>query len=86
MNDGSPLSTPVDSAIALLADEAREHGLSICAGAGLSIPAGLPGGAEIASRLHNRFKRFTGYSCSTPDDLLADWEYRWTLMPSRSAV
>jgi hypothetical protein len=71
MNDGSPLSTSVDSAIALLADEARKKGLSICAGAGLSIPAGLPSGAELARKLHDRFKRFTGYSCSTPDDLLA---------------
>lgn len=71
MNDGSPLSTSVDSAIALLADEARKKGLSICAGAGLSIPAGLPSGAELSRKLHNRFKRFTGYSCSTPDDLLA---------------
>lgn len=71
MYDGGPLSTPVDPAVALLADEARKNSLSICAGAGLSIPAGLPSGAELARKLHNRFKRVTGYGCSTPDDLLA---------------
>ncbi len=71
MNNGSPLSTPVDSAVVRLAVEARKNSLSICAGAGLSIPAGLPSGAELARKLHERFKRVTGYSCSTPDDLLA---------------
>jgi hypothetical protein len=71
MNNGSPLSTPVDPAVALLAHEARENSLSICAGAGLSIPAGLPSGAELARKLHDRFQRVAGYSCSTPDDLLA---------------
>jgi hypothetical protein len=71
MNDGSPLNTPVDSAIVLLVDEARKHGLSICAGAGLSVPTGLPSGVELARKLHNRFKRVAGYSCSMPDDLLA---------------
>lgn len=71
MNDGSPLSTPVDPAVALLAEEARMNSLSICAGAGLSIPAGLPSGAELARKLHGRFQRVAGYSCSTPDNLLA---------------
>jgi hypothetical protein len=71
MNDGSPLSTPVDAAVALLAAEARDKRLAICAGAGISIPAGLPNCAELAHKLHQRFERIAGYHCSTPDDLLA---------------
>jgi hypothetical protein len=71
MNDGSPLSTPVDAAVALLAAEARDKRLAVCAGAGISITAGLPTGAELARKLHDRFERIADYHCSTPDDLLA---------------
>jgi hypothetical protein len=71
MSDGLPIHTPVDAAVALLATEARDKRLAICAGAGLSISAGLPSGAELARRLHERFTRVVGYHCATPDDLLA---------------
>lgn len=71
MSDGSPLHTPVDPAIVLLTSEARDKRLAICAGAGISIPAGLPSGAELACKLHERFSRVAGYHCATPNDLLA---------------
>jgi hypothetical protein len=71
MVDGSPLSTPVDAGIVLLAAEARDDRLSICAGAGLSIPAGLPSGAELARKLDARYRGVACYSCATPEDLVA---------------
>lgn len=71
MSDGSLLQTPVDPAVVLLASEARDKRLAICAGAGISIPAGLPSGAELARKLHERFSRVAGYHCATPDDLVA---------------
>jgi hypothetical protein len=71
MAEGSPLSTPVDAPVTLLAAEARDNRLAICAGAGVSIPAGLPSGPELARKLHERFKRVAGYNCPTPENLLA---------------
>ncbi len=71
MSEGSLLQTPVDPAVVLLASEARDKRLAICAGAGISIPAGLPNGAELARKLHERFSRVAGYHCGTPDDLVA---------------
>ena len=71
MNPGMRLDTPVDATIVVLAAEARDGRLAICAGAGISIPAGLPDGPELARRLHQRFQRVTGYQCATPDDLLS---------------
>jgi hypothetical protein len=71
VNIGQRLDTPVDAAIALLGAEARDGRLAICAGAGISIPAGLPDGPELARRLDQRFQRVTGYQCATPDDLLS---------------
>jgi hypothetical protein len=71
MSEGLPIHAAVDAAVVLLATEARDKRLAICAGAGLSIPAGLPSGAELARRLHERFTHVAGYHCATPDDLLA---------------
>jgi len=68
---GNSLDTPVDAAVVVLVNEARDGRLSICAGAGLSLSAGLPSGATLAERLHARFQRVTGYSCNSPQDLLA---------------
>ncbi len=71
MEKGKPLDTPVDAAIVVLADEARNSTLAICCGAGISIPAGLPSGRELARKLHERFARVANYECTEPDDLLS---------------
>jgi hypothetical protein len=71
MEMGKPLSTPVAAAIVVLVDEARNRTLAICGGAGISIPAGLPSGRELARKLHQRFERVTNYECAEPDDLLS---------------
>ncbi len=71
MDIGQRLDTPVAASVVVLADEARNGRLAICAGAGISIPAGLPDGAELARRLHHRFERVADYQCASPDDLLS---------------
>jgi hypothetical protein len=71
VSKGQPLNTPVDAAVVVLVDEARDGRLAICAGAGISIASGLPGGPELARRLDERFQRVNGYTCGDPDDLLA---------------
>lgn len=70
MDKGQPLSEPVDASVVVLAAEARDGRLAICAGAGISMPA-LPDGARLARLIHDRFLGVSGYACSTPDDLLA---------------
>jgi hypothetical protein len=71
MEIGAPLNTPVAAAVVVLADEARNRSLAICGGAGISIPAGLPNGRELAQKLHERFARVADYQCTEPDDLLS---------------
>jgi NAD-dependent SIR2 family protein deacetylase len=71
MDTGARLDTTVGAPVVILADEAREGRLTICAGAGISIPAGLPTGPELAGRLHQRFQRVTDYECASPGDLLS---------------
>lgn len=71
MDLGEPLHTRVDASIVVLGKEARDRHLAVCAGAGISISAGLPTGAQLARKLHERFQRVTGYTCAQPDDLLA---------------
>lgn len=68
---GKTLDTPVDAAVVVLVFEAREGRLAVCAGAGLSIPVGLPSGPQLAGDLHLRFERVAGFECATTDDLLA---------------
>jgi NAD-dependent SIR2 family protein deacetylase len=70
MDGGQRLDATVEAAIVVLTAEARDGRLAICAGAGISIAAGLPSGADLAHRLHERFQRVTGYVCANPDDLL----------------
>jgi hypothetical protein len=71
VENGQPLDIPVDASIVVMAADAREGRLAICAGAGISISAGLPSGKELARRLDERFQRVAGYSCADPDNLLA---------------
>lgn len=71
MSDGQPLYAPVDAAVVVLADEAKNGRLAVCAGAGLSRTAGIPMGDELARRVHERFERVTGYACANPDDLVS---------------
>jgi hypothetical protein len=71
MEIGEPLNTPVAAAIVVLVDEARNRTLAICGGAGISIPAGLPSGRELARKLHQRFERVADYEGADPDDLLS---------------
>lgn len=68
---GETLDTPVEASIVVLAMDAREGRLAICAGAGLSVPVGLPSGSQLAGDLHARFERIAGFECATTDDLLA---------------
>lgn len=70
MDKGQPLREPVDAAVLVLASEARDCRLAVCAGAGISLPAGLPSGAELAHRLDERFQRVNGYVCADTGDLL----------------
>jgi hypothetical protein len=83
---GKPLDTSVDAAIVFLAAQARDARLAICGGAGISIPAGVPGGPELARRLHERFQRVTGYTCDDPDDLLAVADAASSLSEGLAAV
>lgn len=69
--NGQRLDAPVDAAIVVLGSEARDGRLAICAGAGVSLAAGLPSGTQLARKIHERFQRVTGYSCSDPENLLA---------------
>jgi SIR2-like domain len=71
MELGQALTVPVDATIVVLVDEARNNTLAICGGAGISIPAGLPSGRELAQRLDARFQSVAGYQCSEPTKLLA---------------
>ena len=68
---GEKLDAPVEAAVLVLADEAQHGRLSICAGAGLSLTAGLPSGTALAELLHARFQRVAGYACVSPRNLLA---------------
>jgi hypothetical protein len=67
---GKRLDTPVGAPIVVLVDEARQGRLAVCAGAGLSRPAGILTGPELARKLHERFQYVAGYSCTQPDKLL----------------
>jgi SIR2-like domain len=71
MERGMPLDTPVGAPVLVLANEAFDGTLAVCGGAGVSMPAGLPSGRELARRLHARFQNVCGYACAEPDDLLA---------------
>jgi len=71
VSKGQTLSTPVAAEIVVLAADAKDGKLAICAGAGISIPAGLPTGAQLAELLHDRFQHIEGYVCGEPTNLLA---------------
>lgn len=86
MEKGQRLDVPVDAPIVVLAAEARDGRLAICAGAGISVPAGLPAGPELARRLHERFQRVNGYDCADPDDLLAVADAAANLQDGLAAV
>jgi len=68
---GQPLTATVDATIVVLAADAAQGRLAVCAGAGISIPLGLPSGSDLGRLLHERFRQVTGYACTVPDDLLA---------------
>jgi hypothetical protein len=70
VDPGKRLDAPVDARVVVLADEARNGRLAVCAGAGVSRPSGIPTGPELASMLHERFEHVSGYQCAHPDTLL----------------
>ena len=83
---GKPLSEPVNAAVVVLADEARNGRLVICAGAGLSFGSGIPGGEALAELLHRRFESVAGYSCDHPEKLLAVADAAASLSDGLAAV
>jgi hypothetical protein len=70
MDQGQRLDARVDASVVVLANEARNGRLAICAGAGISRPSGIPTGPELAQKLHERFERVSGYECAHSDNLL----------------
>jgi hypothetical protein len=66
-----PVSAAISAQVSALVDEALLGRLAICAGAGMSVSAGLPDGSELALLIHQEFAGFlSGYACTQPEDIV----------------